>query len=356
MRFTATAAMRRQPLTPRQRMTKKAPRRWCEARDAGLRRAAEMSHAGGTGARPTRLKPVHAPEFHAWSRFVRRTGYRSAVKCSSRRAGRLRRRHGVIFATTNPQWRYEPLWPPPLPLPPPPPSPLPGGRKPPVGEDWDGGVCGAGGGVGGRGAAGAGDGMLGRGGIDVIGGAGRGGGAAIGGAGRGGGGAIGRGAGGAAGRGAIGAAGLRAATGVAAAGFVAGAFFGRDLAFTVFLTDFFAVFFAAFLAGRFLAATLIRLFFRAGAAFFVLVFLAFFAFAFFTMIDLPIVRLPTDRAPPAGSPRGNCDRLSHPIRPNARFRPYPLASSAPPAPDRRSPSRSARPDGPPEFRCPPRSA
>jgi hypothetical protein len=221
-------------------------------------------------------------------------------------------------------------------------------------------VCGAGdgdvGGVEGRGAAGAGDGVLGRGGIDVIGGAGRGGG---GGAGRGAGGAAGRGA-----IGAIGATGLTAAAGAtaagaAAAGFLAGAFFARDLAFTDFLADFFAVFFAAFFAGRFLVAALIRLFFRAGAAFFVfLVFLAFFAFDFFAMIDLPIVRLPTDRAPPAvhlGS-CGNCDRLFHPIRPNARFRPYPLASSAPPAPGRRSPSRSARPDGQPEFRCPPRSA
>jgi hypothetical protein len=98
-----------------------------------------------------------------------------------------------------------------------------------------------------------------------------------------------------------------------AAAFRAGAFFAEDLAFTLFLADFFAVFFAAFFAGRFLAATLTRLFFRAGAAFFVfLVFLAFFAFVFFAMIDLPIVRLPTDRTPPAchlGS-CGNCDRLS----------------------------------------------
>jgi hypothetical protein len=78
------------------------------------------------------------------------------------------------------------------------------------------------------------------------------------------------------------------------------------------LADLFADFFAAFFAGRFLAATLTRLFFRAGAAFLVLVFLAFFAFVFFAMIDLPIVRLPTDRAPPAdhlGS-CGNCDRFS----------------------------------------------
>jgi hypothetical protein len=103
-----------------------------------------------------------------------------------------------------------------------------------------------------------------------------------------------------------------------AAGCCAGAFLGEafragDLALTDFLADLFAVFFAAFFAGRFLAATLTRLFFRAGAAFLVfLVFLAFFAFVFFAMIDLPIVRLPTDRAPPAchlGS-CGNCDRLS----------------------------------------------
>jgi len=43
-------------------------------------------------------------------------------------------------------------------------------------------------------------------------------------------------------------------------------------------------------------------------------------------------------------------------RPNARFRPYPLAFSKPPAPGRRSPSRSARPDGQPGSRCPQRSA
>jgi len=163
-------------------------------------------------------------------------------------------------------------------------------------------VCGAGDGAGaGRGAAGGCEGMLGRGGIDVMGGAGRGGG-----------GGAGRGAGGTAGRGAIGvigAAGLGAATGVAAAGcwagaFRAGAFLAGDLAFTVFLADLFADFFAAFFAGRFLAATLTRLFFRAGAAFLVLVFLAFFAFVFFAMIDLPIVRLlPIARHPPITSAR-----------------------------------------------------
>jgi len=165
-------------------------------------------------------------------------------------------------------------------------------------------VCGAGDGAGaGRGAAGGCEGMLGRGGIDVMGGAGRGGG-----------GGAGRGAGGTAGRGAIGvigAAGLGAATGGAgcwAGAFRAGAFLAGDLAFTVFLADLFADFFAdflaAFFAGRFLAATLTRLFFRAGAAFLVLVFLAFFAFVFFAMIDLPIVRLlPIARHPPITSAR-----------------------------------------------------
>ena len=81
--------------------------------------------------------------------------------------------------------------------------------------------------------------------------------------------------------------------GFMAAGFAAEAALPRPLG--GFLTR---AFLAAFCAGRFLAATFIRLFFRAGGAFFAfLPFLAFFAFARFAMIDLPIVRLPTDRAP-----------------------------------------------------------
>src|SRR5580658_466195 len=177
-------------------------------------------------------------------------------------------------------------------------------------------------------------------------------------AGFGGGGAAGFGAGGAAGFGAatgFGAAatGFGAATagfGAAAAGFAAAGFFAGAFAFTVF----FAAFFATFFALCFFAATFTRRF--AGAAFLAfLPFFAFFAFDFFAMIDLPIVRLPRDRAPPHHALR-NCDRhYISVIRSNLAVRPCLLASSRPPASGRRSPSRSTRSDGPPGYRCPPRS-
>jgi hypothetical protein len=145
------------------------------------------------------------------------------------------------------------------------------------------GVCGAGDGAAGRGAIGAGDGMLGRGAAAAGGAAGLGTGA---GAGFGAGAGTGFGAGAGAGFGA-------AAAGFAAAGFAAAGFFAGAFAFTVFFADFFAT----FLALRFFATTFRRF---AGAALFAfLAFLAFFAFFdFFAMIDLPIVRLPGDRARP----------------------------------------------------------